>query len=181
MDDCTIAGIIGRRGSGKTTLLKTLAAREKRVLCWDWRGEYAGHIVQLADLPQVFRRQSFRAVYRPGNGDTMREFDALAHVVRKLGHRLTLTVDEVSLVVPNYREGGLGLLLRFSRPQGINILWATQRPTHIPGVLLSESNALYVFHLHHPADLRALSTVCDDGDLDSVRTLPPHKYLTVQP
>ena len=179
MDACTIAGLIGRRGSGKTTLLKTLACGYRRVLFWDWRGEYDGKQIELGDLPALLQRRRFTAVYRPSDGDLVAEFDALAHVLRKLGHDLTLCVDEVAHVVPQYREGGLGLLLRYSRPQRINILWATQRPTRLPGVLLSEANTLYVFHLHHPKDLQALGTVCAPADLARLPALPPHEYLTL--
>ena len=181
MDDCTIAGIIGRRGSGKTTLIKTLAAGHRRVLFWDWRGEYDGEKVTLEQLPALFRKKRFSAVYRPGNGDLVREFDALCHVARCIGRDFTFCCDEAALVTPGYREGGLGLLLRYSRPQGINILWATQRACRIPGVLLSEANTLYVFHLHHRADLQALSTVLDPDDLGRVAALPPHEYLTIHP
>lgn len=179
MDPCTVAGIVGRRGSGKTTLLKTLAAKQRRVLFWDWRGEYTGERVGLDELPDLFRKKSFTAVYRPGAGDLVKEFDALCHVVRCLGTDITFCCDEISLVTPNYREGGMGLLLRYSRPSRINLLWATQRATRIPGVLMSEVNQLYVFHLHQRADLQALSSVLDPEDLGRVAALPPHQYLTV--
>jgi hypothetical protein len=180
MDVCTVAGIVGRRGSGKTTLLKTLAAGQRRVLFWDWRGEYDGTRVGLDDLPDLFHHKRFVAVYRPGAGDLVREFDALCHVVRCLGKDLTFCCDEIALVTPHYREGGMGLLLRYSRPQRINLYWATQRAARIPGVLLSEVNTLYVFHLHGRGDLQALSTVLDPDDLGRVAALPPHQYLTVQ-
>lgn len=179
MDVCTVAGIVGRRGSGKTTLLKILAAAQRRVLFWDWRGEYKGERVGLDELPTLFKKKRFVAVYRPGAGDLVKEFDALCHVVRCLGKDLTFCCDEISLVTPNYKEGGFGLLLRYSRPQRINLFWATQRATRIPGVLLSEVNRLYVFHLHQRSDLQALSSVLDPEDLGRVAALPPHQYLTV--
>lgn len=179
MDVCTVAGIIGRRGSGKTTLLKTLSAGQRRVIFWDWRGEYDGERVQLTDLPELFTRKRFVVRYCPGSGDLVKEFDALCHVVRCLGKDLTFCCDEIALVTPNYREGGMGLLLRYSRPSRINLFWATQRAARIPGVLLSEVNRLYVFHLHQRADLQALSSVLSPDDLGRVAALPPHQYITV--
>lgn len=179
MDVCTVAGIVGRRGSGKTTLLKTLAAAQRRVIFWDWRGEYDGERVGLDDLPTLFQKKRFVAVYRPGAGDLVKEFDALCHVVRCLGKDLTFCCDEIALVTPNYKEGGFGLLLRYSRPNRINLFWATQRATRIPGVLMSEINRLYVFHLHQRSDLQALANVIDPDDLGRVAALPPHHYLTV--
>ena len=152
------------------------------MLFWDWRGEYAGE--RLHDLKELAtlllsERKRFVAVYRPGPGNLVYEFDAFCHLVRCLGSNLTVCCDEIALVTPNYREGGMGLLLRYSRPQGINLFWATQRATRIPGVLLSEVNRLYVFHLHQRSDLQALSSVLDDEALGRVAALPPHEYLTV--
>lgn len=149
------------------------------MLFWDWRGEYDGETVDLHGLPHLFKKKRFVGVYRPGAGDLVREFDALCHVVRCLGNDLTFCCDEISLVTPNYKEGGFGLLLRYSRPQRINLFWATQRATRIPGVLMSEVNRLYVFHLHQRSDLQALSSVLDAEDLGRVAALPPHQYLTV--
>lgn len=149
------------------------------MLFWDWRGEYSGERVGLDELPKLFTKNSFTAVYRPGSGDLVREFDALCHVARCLGRDFTFCCDEIALVTPAYKEGGMGLLLRYSRPQHINLVWATQRACRIPGVLLSEVNTLYVFHLHHRSDLQALSTLLDDSDLGRVAALPPHHYLTV--
>lgn len=149
------------------------------MLFWDWRGEYQGEQVGLHDLPTLFQKKRFVAVYRPGAGDLVHEFDALCHVVRCLGQDLTFCCDEIALVTPNYREGGMGLLLRYSRPQRINLLWATQRAARIPGVLMSEANRLYVFHLHQRSDLQALASVLDEEALGRVAALPPHEYLTV--
>ena len=149
------------------------------MLFWDWRGEYEGQAVGLSDLPALFARRSFTARYRPADGNLMAEFNAVAHVVRKLGADLSFCVDEVALVTPQYQEGGIGLLLRYSRPQKINLYWATQRPTRLPGVLISEVNQLYVFHLHNRADLSALSGILDDAEVNRVRGLAPHQYLTV--
>lgn len=182
MDVCTVAGIVGRRGSGKTTLLKTLAAGQRRVIFWDWRGEYEGErIHNLKELATILcsSRKRFTLVYRPGAGSLIYEFDALCHVVRCLGEDLTFCCDEISLVTPNYKEGGFGLLLRYSRPQRINLFWATQRATRIPGVLMSEVNQLYVFHLHQRSDLQALANVVDAEALGRVAALPPHQYITV--
>lgn len=109
----------------------------------------------------------------------MAEFNALCYLLENLGKDFCFVVDEVALVTPDYKEGGIGRLLRYARPQRISILWATQTPTRIPGVLLSESSRLYVFHLHLRQHLSALATALDDEALRRVAALPPHEYLTV--
>jgi hypothetical protein len=181
MDDCTIAAIVGRRGSGKSSLMKVMAAGERRSLVWDWRGEYSGEHVTLDDLPALFRRPAFAAVYRPDRGhDLVAEFDGLGHVLMELDCAdFTLVVDELSLLVPRYAEGRIGKLLRLTRPQRIAILWATQRPTGIPGVMLSEANTLDVFHVHNRADLTALASYLPADALALVPTLPVLAYVHV--
>lgn len=149
------------------------------MLFWDWRGEYPGPVVTLAEIPSLLKRRTFRARYRPGRGNLVDEFNAVCYLLEHLGSDFCYVVDEVALVTPNYQEGGIGRLLRYARPQNISILWATQTPTKIPGVLLSESGRLYVFHLHLRQHLSALSTVLDADDLMRVAALPPHQYLTV--
>lgn len=137
-------------------------------------------MVTLDKLPALFKRTTFAARYRPGRYNLVHEFDALAYVVGELGEDLCLVVDEAALVTPNYQEGGLGRLLRYSRPQRIHLLWATQRLCRIPGVLISEANVLHLFHLHHRADQMALGAYVDEAIVQRVAALPPHSYLTVR-
>jgi hypothetical protein len=182
--DRPLIGAVGRSGSGKTTLLRKLIAGDRRVLVWDWRGEYPGPVAGLRDLPALFARRSFRARYcpvkrPPGGPGLIQEFNALAYVVAELGRDLLLVADEVKLLVENGEENGVGWLLRYARPQGIGIAWATQTPTCLPSVLLGETRTLYVFHLDHPAHLSALRTALTPEELRRVAALPPYQYLTV--
>lgn len=148
---------------------------------WDWKGEYAGDVIStFGDVAALFHRPRFRAVYRAPLWGTVKEFDALCHVLLRLGSDCLFAVDEVSTVCDRYTEGGLGQLLRLSREQRISLAWATQKPTRLPSVFLSELNRLHVFHLHGRSDLIALSDVMDDAELKRVAALPPHDYLTVK-
>lgn len=181
MDHCTVAGIIGKRGSGKTTLLKSLALDRRRCLMWDWRGgEFTGDVVTLWDLPQLFRQKTFRAVIRPHRDFSLVSyFDAVCSVIMDTGRDLTFCIDEAANVVENRKEGGLGLLLRCSRPNSIDLLWATQRPTGIPTTFLSETSTLHLFRLHHWSDVQALRGMVAPDVLAQLPTLAPHTFLTI--
>jgi hypothetical protein len=148
---------------------------------WDWRGgEYEGEVVTLWDLPDLFKRKRFRAVLRPHRDFTLVSyFDAACSLIMDTGRDLTFCIDEAANVVAGRKEGGLGLLLRCSRPNRVNLLWATQRPTGIPTTFLSETSTLHLFRLHHWADLQALRTMVDADTLAQLPTLDPHKFLTV--
>lgn len=147
---------------------------------WDWKHEYDGDVLtDFRQVPALLRRKAFTAVFRPPRFANYRTFDALAYVLMCLGKDFLLCVDEVTTATNGYREGGLCDLLRFSRNQSIDIVWATQRPCCIPGVLISEVNTMHVFHLHNRQDLQALRTVLTDDQLQRVAALPPHHSLTV--
>jgi hypothetical protein len=131
-------------------------------------------------LPQLFRRKSFTARIRPQRWESLQHgFAALAHVVGELGENLTVICDEVALVTPDRKEGGIGQILRYARPQRIGLLWATQRPTGIPGILLAETRTLYCFHCDARADRIALSGYLSEAELNQVATVPPYQFVTV--
>lgn len=161
--------------------MKLMAAGDRRTLAWDWRGEYVGELVTLEDLPQLFTRTAFTAVYRPDRRQKLlAEFDGLGYALTELEcSDFTLVVDEVWQVTHGYDDSRICQMLRVTRPQRINILFANQRPTGVPGTLLSEANTLDVFHVHNRADLTALSAYLPADALAVVPTLPELSYVHV--
>lgn len=179
-------GVIGQSGSGKTTLLKLLIKRERRVLIWDWRGEYDGdEISTLHALPAAaYYRKSFLVRYRPFQPDLVAEFNDLARFLCRQNDAVgrcadfTFVIDEAALVTRNRNDaGGLSLLLRVTRHQRINLWWASQRPSGLPGSFLSETRQLYAFRLENPFDVRMLKGRFADTDLARIPLLPDRSYL----
>jgi hypothetical protein len=178
-------GIIGQSGTGKTTLLKHLVGVRKRVLIWDWRGEYDGDELSTLDtLPQAtYYRKTFCVRYRPFQLDMVEEFTRLAQFLTRPADKVgrcrdfTFVIDEAALVTRNRQDGGLGLLLRISRHQSISLLWATQHPSGLPGSLLSETRKLYCFRLENPVHVRMLAGRFAPDDLVQIPRLPDRHYL----
>lgn len=128
----------------------------------------------------MLKRKSFAVRIRPDRLETLiNGFSALAHIVTNLFADVTVICDEVALVTPNRSEGGVGQILRYARPQRIGLLWATQRPTGIPGILLGETRQLYCFHCDARADLLVLGGFIGERELGRVATLPPREFITV--
>jgi len=180
-------GVIGQSGSGKTTLLKLLIKRERRVLIWDWRGEYDGEqISTLSALPlATWYNKHFLVRYRPFQPDMVVEFNDLARFLCRQNDAMgrccdfTFVVDEAALVTRNRNDaGGLSLLLRVTRHQRINLWWASQRPSGLPGSFLSETRQLYAFRLENPFDVRMLKGRFGQADLARIPLLPDRSYLS---
>lgn len=174
--------LVGMSGSGKTSWIKNEVAQHKRVLVWDWRREYGFPPVKLEELPAMFQESEFHRSYQPNPlGELNTQFQALALCLLLLsGSRsFTFVVDEAYLVCPNYQEGGLGKLLRLSRTNDIELILSSQRPTLVPGVFVSESKRLIVFHLHKIEDLRWLRNYVDADTLRQVPRLRTFEFLEV--
>lgn len=174
--------VVGMSGSGKTTWIKNEIAGHVRVLVWDWRREYPYPPVSLGNLPALFSEPSFHRTFQPNPlGDLNGQFQALALCLLLLsGSRdFTLVVDEAYLVCPNYQEGGLGKLLRLSRTNNIELIISSQRPTLVPGVFVSESKRIILFHLHKIEDLRWLRSYVDTATLEQVPRMQKFQYLEV--
>jgi len=112
------------------------------------------------------------------------EFDALARFLCRQNDRVgrcrnfTLVIDEAALVTRNRNDtGGLSLLLRVTRHQQINLWWASQRPSGLPGSFLSETRKLYCFRLENPFDVRRLQGRFSAADLAAIPRLPDRAYL----
>ncbi len=91
-------------------------------------------------------------------------------------------IDEVSLVNPPYgKEGGMGMLLRYSAEKNVRLLYVTQSITGLPGVLISQATELRLFHLHGRGDQQVLRSYLSEDDVQRVATLPPYESVALQP
>lgn len=157
-------------------------------MIWDWRGEYDGdQLSTLEELPAAtYYRKRFCVRYRPRQLDLVQEFTQLALFLCRPDDKIgrcrdfTLVIDEAALVTRNRQDGGLGLLLRISRPQNLHLLWATQRPSGLPGSFLSETRQLVAFRLENPFDVRLLRGRFCPEQLAAIPGLPDRQYFSTE-
>lgn len=178
------AFFVGQTGSGKTTLALKLcmerryvaALDPKRLLDWEGAGfkifrsfpEYCS-----ASVKKVPKR-----IYRPSieelnDGEVIAQF--YEWVYRTGGW--TVYTDEVALVaegqtIPMYMRA----CLQQGREHGIESWNATQRPTNIPSVIMSESEHVYTFRLKMEGDRDKVSKMCQINP-DLMATLPDGRSL----
>jgi hypothetical protein len=160
------AVFIGTTGSGKTTLACQMLKLRPYVLVFDVKGTltphkgWTGYAVHRS-LAKLVADESPRLMYRPDfeelNDPAVR--DRFFEFAYKRQHT-TVYVDEVYGVL----DGTLipwhyGACLTRGREIGVEVWSATQRPSFIPNVILSESEHAYVFRLRMEGDREKVESV----------------------
>lgn len=153
------AVFVGQTGSGKTTLARYLLAnttipRPFRLVV-DYKGTLQWPEYRLCkNLKELTKAKDALLLYRPSLEESTDD-DARNRLWEWIYRRrnTTVYVDETAAatsgdVYPFYYGG---CLMR-GRELGIELWSATQRPTRIPQVVLSESEHVYAFRLRLPQD-----------------------------
>lgn len=172
--------LAGKTGSGKTWLAEHLLNRVERLVVidpkdrlqhWrldvpserDWRDFEAGEpgrfrlIAPIQDDQQAWYENEFQRLYNIGN--------------------LIIYIDEAYGVLekPGARPGKwMTAVYTRGRELGIGTWAATQRPSWIPGFLISEADILIVFRLNLPEDRKKLAAI--GGEALLRRVSDPHGF-----
>jgi hypothetical protein len=159
--------LVGTTGSGKTTLAQQLLSFYPVVVVHDSKGtlRWPGYRV-LSTWRELTRAREPRLIYRPTPRELRSPIDQECFFkwVYKRKHTV-LYVDEVYSVA--FRdELPLSYFTILTRGReagpnggGITLFSATQRPTKIPNVILSESEHYFVFRLNLPNDRKKVQEV----------------------
>lgn len=156
------AAFVGQTGSGKTTLAQQVCRLHPWVVAFDPKGmlDWPGYEVHTR-LEPLTKSKAPRLIYRP----TFEELDDADTVDASFEwiyerRNTVLYVDEIFA----YAEGDrspwfLRACLTRGRERGIVVYIASQRPSRVPQVMLSESEHLYVFNLKLPQDRERMADV----------------------
>lgn len=154
----------GRTGSGKTFLERYLLASSKRLVVCDPKGTLSTAIApdwRLTDWSEKGRKRLLAGdpvrlrIPAPLDGD----WSSYLWDVYRAGNVL-LYVDETYGVVPPGRAAPEPLLACYTRGRelGIGVHAATQRPSWIPLVCMSEADWFFVFRLTLDEDRKRLAS-----------------------
>lgn len=170
---------IGQTGSGKTTLARELLNTRGYVVVLDSKGTLDWPGYQLTHhLNDAVALAVPRIIYRPVYAELMdpATIDAFFEWIYKR-RNTTAYVDEVSDVTQgDVFPFHFGADLRKGRELGVEMWCATQRPTRIPQVVLSESEHVYCFRLRLPQD-RARVEATAAIDQWSIAKLAKRQFL----
>lgn len=164
---------VGATGSGKTTLAKALLWRQPHVAVLDPKRTFVmppEANATITDDPEVVLAWEGpdMIVYRPGAEllTDPESADWFFWWAYERGNTL-IYVDEASMVTRGTDPPrGYAACIQLGRERGVGTWHATQRPSRVPIVLLSESEHLFVFRLRHPADADRVAEYSDPATLE---------------
>jgi len=162
--------LVGASGSGKTTLAKGLLWRLPEVFILDpkhtfslpggpendqapWQSVIYRDIGALRDHGDPDESTPVAAIYRPGLEEMEKGCDAFFQFVYERGD-CYVYVDEVMRVTNGSRMAGryYQTVLQLGRERGVGCWSATQRPSNIPIVTVTEAEHFFVFKLRAKDD-----------------------------
>jgi hypothetical protein len=170
--------ILGRKRMGKTTLAQELLEKFSRRVSLDPQRQIHSGLIftRLTDLQDYMRNRphSFHVVARLESHD---EIDELLWYLYEMGD-IALHVDEFNLYWTGRKGEPLADVVDFGRNHGITLVTTAKRPFQVPRLLTSQADFIVSFRTTEKGDLEYFK---DYGfDLDALRALPEHEYLSVE-
>lgn len=149
------AVFVGQTGSGKTTLARLLLRTRKWTVVLDAKGtlNWPGYRL-ITRWDALMRAGEARITYRPTFDEIADEgaMDAFFSWIYER-QRTTVYVDELAAISNgDTYPRAFGACLMRGREVGVEVWTATQRPTRVPQVVLSESEEVFAFRLRLPQD-----------------------------
>lgn len=176
---------VGKTGSGKTTMARFLTRALGRFVVFDPKGTIglaaeAWNVEPWSErgLAQLRKPKGLTRLVVPGPGpddDPFGYWIPYLRAIFELGN-VTLYIDEMYAVnrPGTFPSAELMALYTRGRELGIGVWAATQRPTLVPLVMLSECEWLFTFRLLLEQDRKRMAEICGPMVLDSVRD--PYGY-----
>lgn len=147
--------VCGGSGSGKTAWLVRQIKRERRVLVWDMKGEFARDhgfeaVDTLSALIERLRkakvaRLSFRSV-RPT------DFDAFCRAAYAWGNCVVVAEELADVTTPGKAPLGWGMVVRRGRDRALVVYGVTQRPAESDKTIMGNVTRVHCCMLQRPGD-----------------------------
>lgn len=176
------AVLIGQTGSGKTTLARALLATRTYVVVLDTKGmlkwpEFT-KVTSTDQLAQLDPKKTQKIHFVPPYAWTQdsAQVDGFFRWIYDR-RNTTLYIDELaSITQGDQYPFHFGACFMRGRELEIEVFAGTQRPTRIPQVVLSESEAAYCFKLRLPQDRQRVEAIAGIPQ-ERIAALAKHEFL----
>lgn len=168
--------VCGGSGSGKTAWLSRQVKKEKRVIVWDMKGEYArdfGYEL-VATLPALIERvrgaKEARIAFSSVNP---KDFDAWARVAYAWGRCVVIAEELADVTTPGKAPLGWGMVVRRGRDRALKVYGVTQRPSESDKTIVGNRTLVHCCMLPRAADraYMAREMGIEQSVLDSLQPL----------
>ncbi len=195
--EADITAIIGATGSGKGVYLRSIMPKSRRLLVWDWKGEYRKFGSVVRGSPKALRAAlvkagsgPFRLIYIPdrsskGTPKKTREhiegqFSFVCMAAYAVQH-CTLVAEELSNVTgAGYSPAGWHTVITEGRDHDLKVFGVSQRPALIDKTILDAATCIRCGRLNTQASRRFMAE-CMDIDVREIAALAPLQWLEVVP
>lgn len=155
--------IVGQTRTGKSYLAKmALLPLNGRLAIIDPKREFQFQSLPVYDDPaKIWRARPKRFIYRPKPEFFSDEnaYNSVYKYVYDMGAFFCFT-DEIVATLQGMRPCRyMVICYQMGASRGIHMLTATQRPSRIPVMVMSESAKWYVFTLSYPADIKKMAEI----------------------
>ncbi len=192
-----ITAIIGATGSGKGVYLRSIMPKQRRLLVWDWKGEYRQFGSVVRGSPKALRAAlvkagsgPFKLIYIPdksskGNAKKNREyleaqFSFVCMAAFAVRH-CTLIAEELSNVTGSgYSPAGWLTVITEGRDKDLKIYGVSQRPALIDKSILDAATCIRCGRLNTQASRKFMADIMDI-DVKEIAALAPLQWLEVVP
>lgn len=186
-NNADLTAIIGATGSGKSTRIKRMldAERPRRLLVWDWKGEYPiPHTSDPAELAAIVggagKRGAFVIAYRPTGKErpdwVARQFDIFCRVALAAGNCRVVVEELSNVTTAGWAPQPWRNVCTEGRHEALRVIGTSQRPALMDKTLLSNATAIYCGRLNFGADKKALADAMD-VPVAEIRALGKFQWL----
>ena len=184
--------ILGKRGSGKSTLAWEFAKLYPRLIVFDPLNEHDEsnftHVVDTFDdfadaILATARKANFRILYR-FDVESDSHDEEFNHAQRVLYYR----GDVAQLVEEVWIFSGKGAIPKWlrqcyltGRHRGLAIIVTSQRPASVHKDIMAQTNQFFSGTMFESNDVRYLAEFLGKENAESLRNLPPYRFLHYRP
>lgn len=158
--DTPVVFVCGRRRSGKSAWVKLYIAKHRRLLVWDYTGEYGREcpdIQQITDRPKLIaalmssgRRGAARLAFFPRDPS---HFDWFCRAALAWGNCTVVVEELASVTTAGKAPRGWGDVIRLSAHAQLTVVGITQRPAEIDKTIVGNASLIHYCPLARAQDV----------------------------